>query len=154
VVSGDRSHPQLFYQLKLSARVVAPGEELEPNDRREVAQGFAADEPLLHARWETGDVDCFAIDAASSARRLEATVDAGVGTNLAVEFLIGDRVVAKADEPMGKVERVVVDVPAGGHAVICVRGATKPGTAGSYDVSWSESAGDAMPPEEGAPAPP
>lgn len=164
-VSGDRSHPQLEYQLRATARVFAPTEELEPNDKLEQAQPFAtagvpgeggegeagAGEPVttLRARWEAGDVDCFALPEAATARRLEVTVNAPEGTNLAAELLVNGKVVAKSDEAAGKLEHVVADVPAGAKAIVRVRGLAKPGAEASYDVSWAEVvADDAMPPEE------
>ncbi len=167
-VSGDRSHPQLEYQLRATARVFAPTEELEPNDKLEQAQPFAAagvagaggedgsgevgaGEPVttLRARWEVGDVDCFALPEAATARRLEVTVNAPEGTNLAAELLVGGQVVAKSDELAGKLEHVAADVPAGAKAIVRVRGSAKPGAEASYDVSWAEVvANDAMPPEE------
>jgi hypothetical protein len=154
VISGDRSHPRLPYQLHLVARAAAVGEEREPNDRVEAAQILGADEPLVHARWDVGDVDCFELPAADHPRHLEVTVDAGATTNLAAELVVGGHVLASSDEPLGKVERVIADVPAGARAVVKVRGAAKPGAEGSYDLLWGERSGDAMPPEEGAPARP
>jgi hypothetical protein len=161
-VSGERSHPQAEYQLKAGVRVFTPTEELEPNDKPEQAQPFATageggeggdgGEPVttLRASWDAGDVDCFALPEAATARRLEVTVNAAEGTNLAAELLVGGRVVAKSDEPAGKLEHVVAEIPAGAKAIVRVRGSAKPGAAASYDVSWAEvAAPDAMPPEEG-----
>lgn len=174
-VSGDRSHPQLGYALKVSARMVSDSEELEPNDKPELAQPFISSSEeapsyegdggsTLHARWQPGDVDCFAIPTAAAKRRVVVTVSAADSptANLAAELLVGERVMATSDEPAGKLEQLEVDVPAGARAVVRVRapavakGAKAP--AGNdkevaYDVAWSEAAppsgADAMPPEEG-----
>ncbi len=173
-VSGERSHPQTSYALKVSARLVGDGEELEPNDKPELAQPFVSsseDAPsyegdggsTLHARWEPGDVDCFAIPTAAAKRRVLVTVAVSEKGNLAAELLVGERVVATSDEPAGKLEQLEADVPAGAKAVVRVKapavakGAKAP--AGSdqevaYDVSWSEATtggDDAMPPEESQP---
>jgi hypothetical protein len=155
-VSGDRSHPQLGYSLKGSARLVGEAEELEPNDKPELAQPFSvtgADGDLatttLHARWEPGDVDCFAIPTAAARRRVEVTVSVADNGNVAAELLVGGRVVATSDEPVGKLEHLVGEVPAGAKAVVRVKAAAKPGAEVSYDVSWAEASGDdGMPPEE------
>jgi hypothetical protein len=177
-VSGERSHPQLGYQLKVSSRPASSSEELEPNDKPEQAQAFSADpeaSPLLHARWEAGDVDCFAIPVVAARRRVEARVNAAEGAGLSVELLVGDKVVARtgagagaaADKPVarpsevtqpagpagasGRLEPIAAEVPAGGKAVVRVRGPAKAKAEVEYDVSWStlEAEEDAMPPEEG-----
>lgn len=158
-VSGERSHPQLGYSLKVSARMVGEAEELEPNDKPELAQPFdvtgadGADDDIanstLHARWEPGDVDCFAIPAAAAKRRIEATVSVAESGNVAAELLVNDRVVATSDEAAGKLEHLAADVPAGAKAVVRVKAAAKPGAEAAYDVSWAEASDDGMPPEEG-----
>lgn len=173
-VSGDRSNPQLGYQLKVSSRPASSSEELEPNDKPEVAQPFPADpeaSPLLHARWEAGDVDCFAIPVGGARRRVEARVSAADGAGLVAELLVGERVVATsgkapaaADKPVaspsevakppvaaaGRLEPLVAEVPAGARAVLRVRGPAKAKAEVEYDVSWAtlEAEEDAMPPEE------
>jgi len=157
-VSGERSHPQLGYSLKVGARLVGESEELEPNDKPELAQPFdvtGADGDIahstLHARWEPGDVDCFALPAAAAKRRVEVTVSVADKGNVAAELVVGERVVASSDEAAGALERLVADVPAGAKAVVRVKAAAKPGAETAYDVSWAEvSADEGMPPEEGA----
>lgn len=154
-VSGERSHPQLGYFLKVGARMVGEAEELEPNDKPEQAQPFdvtGADGDIatstLHARWEPGDVDCFAIPTAAAKRRIEATVSVADNGNVAAELLVNDRVVASSDEAAGKLEHLVADVPAGAKAVVRVKAAGKPGAEAAYDVSWAEASDDGMPPED------
>lgn len=175
-VSGERSNPQLGYQLKVSSRPASSSEELEPNDKPEVAQPFPIDpeaSPLLHARWEAGDVDCFVIPAVAARRRVEARVSAADGAGLIAELLVGERVVATsgaakaaADKPVakpsevaapalapaaGRLEPLTAEVPAGARAVLRVRGPAKAKAEVEYDVSWAtlEAEEDAMPPEEG-----
>lgn len=171
VVSGDRSHPQLEYQLEAAPREIRATDELEPNDRPDIAQPFspagatdatpdgeggavtdAEAVTVLHARWDAGDVDCFALPQAAVRRRLEVAVSAAEKTNLAVELLVGDKVVASSDEAMGKLEHVAAEVPAGARAVVRIKGAAKPGEGGAYDVSWSEAAPAGEGTEGGAPA--
>lgn len=154
-VSGERSHPQLGYSLKVSARMVGEAEELEPNDKPELAQPFdvtGADGDIatstLHARWEPGDVDCFALPTGAAKRRVEVTVSVADKGNVAAELLVGERVVATSDEAAGKLEHLVADVPAGAKAVVRVKAAAKPGAETAYDVSWAETSGDELPPEE------
>ena len=157
-VSGERSHPQLGYSLKVGARLVGEAEELEPNDKPELAQPFdvaGADGDVahstLHARWEAGDVDCFSLPVAAAKRRVEVTVSVADKGNVAAELVVGERVVASSDEAAGSLEQLVADVPAGAKAVVRVKAAAKPGAETAYDVSWAEvSADEGMPPEEGA----
>jgi hypothetical protein len=171
VVKADRSHPQLGYQLRLGARVITAADEREPNDRPDLAQPLidsdgdsdgdseggsaTADGTVLHARWETGDVDCFALAAASSPRQVEVVVQATRGTALVIELVAGDRVIATSTStaPTGTAYRLVGDVAAKQPAMIRVRGAATAGGNGSYDLSWAQVSGDAMPPEEGEPSP-
>jgi hypothetical protein len=156
-VSGERSHPQLGYSLKVSARMVGEAEELEPNDKPELAQPFDVSgaegdiaRSTLHARWEPGDVDCFALPTAAVKRRVEVTVSVADKGNVAAELLVGERVVASSDQAAGALEHLVADVPAGAKAVVRVKAAAKPGGETTYDVSWAEvSADEGMPPEEG-----
>lgn len=156
VISGDRSHPQQAYQLTATAREAGAEDEREGNDGPQLAQSLGEEGARLHATWDQGDVDCFAVPVADDARRVEVTVEpaepapgaVGGPTNLVLEVLVADKVVASSDEPGGKAERALAEVPAGKRAVVRVKGASKPGAHGRYDVSWAQAEGDAMPPEE------
>ncbi|MBK7535195.1 MAG: PPC domain-containing protein [Myxococcales bacterium] len=154
-VSADRSHPATPYRLSVTARILGEADEREGNDSPEFAQPLGEEGEPLRATWDRGDVDCFVIPVAAFARRVEILVDAeapeagatGGMPNLAIEVVVGGRTVATSDEPAGKAERALVEVPAGARALLWVRGAAKPGAPARYDVTWTQAQGDAMPPE-------
>lgn len=155
-VSGDRSNPTRQYQLVAKVRELATGDEREVNDRLEIAQELGEEGAPQRAVLDAGDVDCFALSAAAQPRRVEVVVDPGAPppaattSSLALEVLLGSKVVATSDERAGKVERAVFEVPAGQRAVLRVRSTGKGGEPGQYQLTWAQVGEDAMPPEEGA----
>lgn len=155
-VSADRSHPAQGYQLSAVVRVREPSDERESNDAPERAQPLPEEGAPQLATLDLGDVDCFAVPAAATRRRIEVVVDPGDSSagamKIAVEVLLGARVVATSVTPSAAAaaERVLAEVPAGAVAVVRVRGAARAGPPGPYRVSWTEALGDAMPPEEAA----
>ncbi len=151
VVSADRSHPAQGYQLSATVRVREASDERESNDTPERAQPLPEEGAPQSATLELGDVDCFAVPAAATRRRIEVVVDPGdAAMNPMAEVLVGTRVIASADAAAGAADRVIAEVPAGAAAVVRVRGAAKAGPPGPYRVSWTEAPGDVMPPEEPA----
>lgn len=151
VVSSDRSHPAQSYQLSATVRVLGASDERESNDAPERAQPLPEEGAPQSATLEAGDVDCFAVPAAATRRRIEMVVDPGDSAmNPVAEVLLGTRVIATADAEAGAAERLIAEVPAGSMAVVRVRGAAKAGPPGPYRVSWTEAPGDVMPPEEPA----
>lgn len=151
VVSADRSHPAQGYQLSAMVRVREAADERESNDAPELAQPLPEEGAPQSATLELGDVDCFAVPAAATRRRIEVVVDPGDSAmNPMAEVLLGTRVIATADAAAGAAERMIAEVPAGAVAVVRVRGAAKAGPPGPYRVSWTEAPGDVMPPEEPA----
>ncbi len=140
-LKSDRSNPETAYQLRASAHVIAPDAELEPDDTIEKPMAMPADRTIVHATWTPGDVDCFALAPTDTARTIEATIDTPAEVDLAAELVVDGKVIAKNDQPgKGAAERVSGTVPAGGHAVVRVRGADPTATAeGAYDVTIKDS---------------
>jgi hypothetical protein len=147
-VKADRSNPETAYQIRVVAKVIPPDAEIEPNDTVDTAMAVPADRKGVHAHWSVGDVDCFALpgdersesgevrprSARESAHSLDLSIDTPNDLDLAIELFVDGKIVAKGDHPgKGAAERLTAPVPAGGHAVACVRGADTPGD-GSYDL--------------------
>ncbi len=148
IVRGDRSNPETPYQLRVSAHVVGTDAEIEPDDTPDKPFAMPADRTVVHATWTPSDVDCFAIATTAAARTIEATVDPPNELDLSAELRVDGKVIATSNKGgKGAVEKVSGAVPAGGHAVFCVRGADPSATAeGAYDFTVQESgAGDNAP---------
>jgi hypothetical protein len=138
-IRADRSNPETAYQLRAIAKVVAPDAELEPNDTPDTAVPF--DRKSLHAHWSTGDVDCFAVPPADVVRTLDISIDTPSDLDLAIDLFVDGKLVHKVDHPSrGAAERLVSSVPAGGHAVVRVRGSDAAGD-GVYELVINEGAG-------------
>lgn len=136
-VKGDRSNPETAYQLRATAQLIAPDAEIEPNDTPETAMAMPADRKSLHARWSTGDVDCFAVAPEDTARTLDISIDMPSDLDLALDVLIDGKLSSRADHPgKGAAEKLVVAVPAGARAVVRVHSEV-PGD-GSYDLVVNE----------------
>jgi hypothetical protein len=136
-IRGDRSNPETAYQLRATARLIAPDAEIEPNDTPETAMAMPADRKSLHARWSTGDVDCFAVAPEDTARTLDISIDMPSDLDLALDVLIDGKLSSRADHPgKGAAEKLVVAVPAGARAVVRVHSEV-PGD-GSYDLVVNE----------------
>ncbi len=142
-VKGDRSNPETAYQLRVTAKVIAPDAELEPNDTPETAMAFPADRKSLHAQWSAGDVDCFTVPVDEAARTLEISIDTPNELDLGLAVLVDGKVVVKADHPgKGAAEKVSAPIPAGAQAVIRVHGTDSAGDT-TYDLVIDE--GNASP---------
>ncbi|HEY4241611.1 MAG TPA: hypothetical protein VGM88_17435 [Kofleriaceae bacterium] len=141
-VKADRSNPETAYQLRVTAHVLAPDAEQEPDDTLETAMPVPVDRTVVRASFTTGDVDCFAFAPSDAARSLDITIDTPADIDLAAELFVDGKSVAKADHPgKGAAERVSGDVPAGGKPIACVRGAAKDGAGDSaYSVTIAERA--------------
>jgi hypothetical protein len=143
VVRADKSNPETPYQLHTEAWVPNIDDETEPNDTPEHAYPIAPDRTVVHAWWEYGDVDCFAIPVAAQPRAIEITVDTPAELDLAAELLVDGKSAAKVDHPgKGAAEKLGAQVGPGAHAVACVRAAREgPGRAKiPYDLHVQESA--------------
>jgi hypothetical protein len=138
-VKGDRSNPETAYQIRATAKLVAPDTESEPNDTPDTAT-VVADRKTVRGVWSTGDVDCFAVPPADIARTFDVSLDTPRDLDLALELLIDGKLVEKVDHPgKGAAEKLVMTVPPRARAVIRVRGAELPGEAG-YELVIDESA--------------
>jgi hypothetical protein len=127
-VKGDRSNPETAYQIRVTAKVIAPDAETEPNDTPETAMAFPSDRKSLHAHWSTGDIDCFSLPPEDVARTLELSIDTPNELDLGIDVLIEGKVTAKVDHPgKGAAEKLTATVPAGAHAVIRVHGSDSAG---------------------------
>ena len=142
VVSGDRSNPETAYQLHAAAWVPNPDEEAEPDDTPDHPHVIPPDRTVVHAWWEYGDTDCFAVAPTAQARQLEVTVDTPAELDLAAELFVDGASVAKSDHPgKGVPEKLSAPVAGNGKAVACVRAGREgpPRTKIAYDVHVQES---------------
>jgi len=138
-VRGDRSNPETAYQVRVTAKLLAPDREVEPNDTPETAT-MMSDRKSLRAHWSTGDVDCFAVPPADTARTFDVSIDTPRALDLAIDLLIDGKLMEKVDHPgKGAAEKLVMTVPPGAHAVVRVRGADVPGE-DDYEIVINEGA--------------
>ena len=143
VVRADRSNPETPYQLHTEPWVPNIDDEAEPDDTPDKPYAIAPDRTVVHAWWEYGDTDCFAVPVAAEPRMIEVTIDTPAELDLAAELFVDGKSVAKVDHPgKGQAEKVGAQVAGNGHAVACVRAAREgPGRAKvAYDVHVQESA--------------
>lgn len=140
-VRADRSNPETAYTLHASARLAGLDEEIEPNDDPDKPYMMPVDRTIVHAAWAPGDVDCFGLAPAGTARQIDVSVATPAELNLDVELLIDGKPVAVADKGgKGVTEKVTGLAPASTRPVICVRNpvaSTK--IEAKYDVSIQES---------------
>jgi len=137
-VRGDRSNPETAYQIRATAKLVAPDAEIEPNDTPEMATVVPVDRKSLRGQWSTGDVDCYAMPPANAARTFDVALDTPREVDLALDLLIDGKLVEKVDHPgKGVAEKLVMAIPAGARAVIRVRGSDAAGE-GSYEIAFTE----------------
>jgi len=142
VVRGDRSNPETAYQLHAALGNPNPDDELEPDDTPDHPFAIAPDRTVVHAFWEYGDVDCFAVPAAAQPRAIEVSFDTPAELDLAAELFVDGKSVAKVDHPgKGVAEKVGATVAAGSRAVACARATGEgPGRKRlAYDVHVQES---------------
>jgi hypothetical protein len=142
VVRADRSNPETAYQLHVTPGVPGPDDELEPDDTPDHPFAIAPDRQVVHAFWEYGDTDCFAVPVAAQPRGIDVSFDTPSELDLAAELFIDGKSVAKVDHPgRGVQEKVGAPVAAGSHAVACVHAASEgPGKKRiAYDVHVTES---------------
>jgi len=139
-VRADRSNPETAYQIRVTAKVIPPDAESEPNDTPETAMASPPDRKSLHAHWSAGDIDCFAVPPEDTARTLDVSIDTPNELDLAIDVLVEGKLVAKVDHPgKGAAEKLAAQVPALSHAVIRVRGADTAGDA-AYELVLAEGA--------------
>lgn len=137
-IRGDRSNPEIPYQLRVVGKVPGPDAEIEPNDAPDRAMAVPADRMVVRATWTPGDVDCFVLAADEVARTIEVTVDTPPDTDLSAELLVDGKVIASGAHPgKGAAERVAGPVPVGAQPVIRIRGTDGSGE-GAYALQIRE----------------
>jgi hypothetical protein len=139
-VRADKSNPETAYTLHATARLAGTDEEVEPNDLVEKPYLIPTDRTVVHATWSPGDIDCFALAPAGTARTVDATVDTPAEINLDAELLVDGKVVATAAKGgKGVVEKLTGLVPANAHPVIRIKNPDASATAeAKYDVTIQE----------------
>ena len=135
IVAGVRSNPETAYQVHITAHVIGPDDEREPNDSPAAPQAVPADRTIVHATWTAGDVDCFALEPAGVPHGVTITIDASGDVDLSADLRVGTDIVAKSAHPgRGAAEGLSATIPAGARAIACVRGADASAiTGGTYD---------------------
>lgn len=139
IVRGDRSNPEAAYQLKVAARPVGNDPEHEPNDAPDKAMAFPADRTVIdEASWTPGDVDCYAIPPEPNAWTVDVVVETPDGADLRLELYVNGKSIQTADaKGKGAQEKISGPVPAGGRAVVCLRG-TEASQEGTYSLRFVE----------------
>ncbi len=140
-VRADRSNPETAYTLHAAARLAGLDEEIEPNDTAEKPYMIPVDRTVVHATWAPGDVDCFGLAPAGTARQIDVTVTTPAELNLDARLLLDGTAIAAADKGgKGVSEKLTGVAPAGTHPVICVDNPVASAKVqAKYDVSILES---------------
>jgi hypothetical protein len=143
VVRGDRSNPDTPYAIKVSARVLEPDTETEPDDTLDHPFAVPADRTLVHASLTPGDTDCFALPVTAAARDVDITLEPRGDVDLVAELVVDGKPISKSDQAAGAAERVHGKVPANATAILRVSGKS---SSGDYDVQVHDSDDSAAPP--------
>src|SRR5687767_3510867 len=93
-VRADKSNPETPYTLHATARIALVDEEVEPNDLVDKPYLMPIDRTVVRATWSPGDIDCFALSPAGTARQIDVTVDTPAEINLDGELLADGKSVA------------------------------------------------------------
>ena len=131
ILRGDRSNPDTPYAIKVTARVLEPDTETEPDDTLDHPFVFPPDRTTVHASLTPGDTDCFALPVNAAARDVDVTLEPRGDLDLVAELVVDGKVVAKSDQAAGAAERLHWKVPANAVAIVRVTGKA---TSGDYDV--------------------
>jgi hypothetical protein len=140
-VRADKSNPETAYTLHATARMAGTDEEVEPNDLVDKPYTMPTDRTVVHATWSPGDIDCFALAPAGTARQIDVSVDTPAEINLDIELLADGKSVALANKGgKGVVEKLTGVVPANTKPVIRIKNPDSNANADvKYDVSIQES---------------
>jgi hypothetical protein len=152
-IHGDKSNPDSPYTLTVRGRALDLDQEVEPNDKPDVAQALTGDHGTIHAQFVAGDVDCFALAPTADAQALVFTATPPDGVDAVVEVTGPTGLLSKTDTGgAGADEKAEVTIPGGVTAAACVSFKpvkADPGAARDYDIEFStEPAEDQLPPEE------
>jgi len=140
-VRADKSNPETAYTLHATARLAGTDEEVEPNDLVDKPYMMPTDRTVVHAMWSPGDIDCFGLAAAGTARQIDVTVDTPAEINLDAELLVDGKSIALANKGgKGVVEKLTAIVPANGHPVVRIKNPdANASVEAKYDVAIQES---------------
>ncbi len=138
-VKADRPNFEVAYQLKLTAHPRGTDPELEPNDAPDKAMEIPGERTVISdASWTPGDVDCYAVSPEPNERTLDFTVDTPAEADLRLEMYVNGKSIETADKKgKGTREKISGAVPAGGRAVVCVRG-SEVSREGKYSLGYAE----------------
>lgn len=139
-VRADKSNPETPYTLQATARLVELDEEIEPNDLVDRPYMVPSDRTVVNATWSPGDVDCFGIAPAGTARQLDVTLETPAEIDLDIELLVDGQVVAVSNKGgKGVAEKLTGIVPANARPVLRVKNPGGPQVEAKYSVSIRES---------------
>ncbi|HEY5928571.1 MAG TPA: hypothetical protein VIV11_43085 [Kofleriaceae bacterium] len=146
---ADKSNPETAYTLHATARVAGTDEEIEPNDLVDKPHLMPTDRTVVRATWSPGDIDCFALAPAGTARQIDVSVDTPAEINLDVELLIDGKSIAIANKGgKGVVEKLAGIAPPNTRPVIKIR---NPDANANADVKYSVSIQESTATEDNAP---
>jgi hypothetical protein len=140
-VRADKSNPETQYTLHATARIGGTDEEVEPNDLVDKPYMMPTDRTVVHATWSPGDIDCFGVAPAGTARQIDVAVDTPAEINLDAELLIDGKSVAIANKGgKGVLEKLTGIAPANSRVVVKVRNPdANASVEAKYDVTIQES---------------
>jgi hypothetical protein len=119
---ADKSNPETPYTLHATERIGSLDEEIEPNDLVDKPYMLPTDRTVVNASWSPGDIDCFGIAPAGTARQLDVSVDPPGELNVDIELFVDGKSVAIANQgKKGVLEKLTAIVPANGRPVVRVR---------------------------------
>ena len=148
-VRGDKSNPETAYTLHATARLAGTDEEIEPNDLADKPYMMPTDRTVVHATWSPGDIDCFGLAPAGTARQIDVTVDTPAELNLDVELLVDGKPIAVANKGgKGVVEKLTAVAPANGRPVVRVK---NPDANASVEAKYSVSIQESTATDDNAP---
>ncbi|HEX5060263.1 MAG TPA: hypothetical protein VFV99_12935 [Kofleriaceae bacterium] len=140
-VRADKSNPETAYTLHATARIGGTDEEVEPNDLVDKPYMMPTDRTVVHATWSPGDIDCFGLSPAGTARQIDVNVDTPGEINLDAELLVDGKSVAIANKGgKGVAEKLTAIVPANTRPVVRIKNPDANATVeAKYDVTIQES---------------
>jgi hypothetical protein len=140
-VRADKSNPETPYTLHATARLPGTDEEVEPNDLADKPYVMPTDRTVVHATWSPGDIDCFALAPAGTARQIDVTLDTPAELDLDAELLVDGKSLVFANKGgKGVVEKLTAVAPANTRPVIRIKSPDPNASVeAKYDVSIQES---------------
>jgi hypothetical protein len=156
-LTARRSNPVDTYRLRVATRLLELDEEIEPNDRPEIAtplrDDLLATEGKRRGFLTVGDEDCYRLEAGAAPMLLTVEVVPGAEVDPVLTILSDSGTLAMADAgKRGEKEHLAaVRIPAGQSVTVKVSGRGGLGAGAAYQLVWAlEPAGAAA----GAPGAP